>query len=757
MKTSLGPKLGKRGAAVRPSFLPLHSAHRRIQQNVRVSALLNKITTKNTKDSVEEAIVIPLNYAQLLNLRGRDFYLDPQITSAHDDLTAFDLDASYSSVARLGKEKMLFAAREGLRTAKGRVSLIHPDIAVEPVLLPGAMALLEQAGQYELVIQLSQQAKSVTSRDIRPNNRTTMRDYERDVALASALAHCGLAKKDLEAQRPAMGCARLEEALYMLRECSASTGSTPFAQDLQSNIMNALSDLKADAIYDYLTQPLDLAEVALRTQALAGLRSLLMIQADSTTEKLVSPEYVSRGFATLTSEEICGVVEWPKIIATPKMYAWWQPELLPKVGLAHIVAGFSTRKPELICTARMVLESARNTTMPVDVAIHLAVCEVLLGAPYSALDLLKEDERYGGSVNSTRTSITNRARSNYSAAAAAASLAFPERDGVMTFIRAASPEGEADLLPGLCLFVEQWLQRLAFPLMRDSQERPPLASLAAYFDDPRTEQFLESRENTSFFSILSNAATVTPVMLSKATQIVGTAAGTVTALPARFLKFLLRQKHIAYGVGAIAAVAAIAVGVRMKGGAGASQQTSRSLSGQAPGGTAAAAAARRTSFKNPFSSRKQTTLPTDATATTQTQTTTTLTKDAAQRLVKQWLDIKAEAMGPRHTTTRLSTVLAEPMLKAVTTEAREAASSGWFWNIRPLRARIVSIDGSALTAEGDGYAVVVASVDESADLWATNGKKGDSYQSEYKVEYTMVRGGGGQGGWKIASALVIGK
>ena len=705
-------------------------------------------------------------FIQLLNLRGRDFYLDPQINGAYENLTAFDLDASYSSVARLGKEKMLFAAREGLRTAKGRVSLIHPDIAVEPVLLPGAMALLEQAGQYELVIQLSQQAKSATSRDIRPNNRTTMRDYERDVALASALAHCGLAKKDLEAQRPAMGCARLEEALYMLRECSASTGSTPLAEELQSNIMNALSDLKADAIYDYLTQPLDMAEVALRTQALAGLRSLLMIQADSTTEKLVSPEYTARVFATLTSEEICGVVDWQTIIVTRKMYAWWQPELLPKVGLAHIVAGFSTRKPELINTARMVLESARNTTMLIDVAIHLAVCEVLLGAPYSALNLLKEDEKCGGSVHDTRSStFTHRARSNHSAAAAAASLAFPERDGVMAFIRTASPDGEADLLPGLCLFVEQWLQRLAFPLMRDSQERPPLASLAAYFDDPRTEKYLESKDSKSLFSI-TNVATVAPMMLSKATRIVSTAAGTATALPSHFFNFLLRQKQIAYGVGVLTFLASVVVAVGVKDGAERSQQRSRLLSGQAPGGIAAAS--RHTSFKNPFSFRKQTMSSSSSTETTttaaapagtsSTTTQTTLTKNAAQRLVQQWLSIKAEAMGPRHTTARLSTVLAEPMLKAVTAEAREAALSGWFWNIRPLRARIVSIDDSAITPEGSGYAVVVASVDESADLWATNGKKGDSYKTEYKVEYSIVRGeNAGQGGWKIASALVIGK
>jgi len=110
-------------------------------------------------------------------------------------------------------------------------------------------------------------------------------------------------------------------------------------------------------------------------------------------------------------------------------------------------------------------------------------------------------------------------------------------------------------------------------------------------------------------------------------------------------------------------------------------------------------------------------------------------------------------MGPRHATARLASVLAEPMLSAVASEAREAAASGWFWNIRPLKVRVDSVDSSNLTPEG-GYAMVVATVDESADLWATNGKQGDSYKSSYRVEYSVVRS---KGGWKIASALVLGR
>lgn len=49
-----------------------------------------------------------------------------------------------SELARLGKEKLLFAARERLLGVHGRTSLLSPSVLVEPLLLPGAMALLHQ-------------------------------------------------------------------------------------------------------------------------------------------------------------------------------------------------------------------------------------------------------------------------------------------------------------------------------------------------------------------------------------------------------------------------------------------------------------------------------------------------------------------------------------------------------------------------------------------------------------------------------------
>ncbi|MCP3883475.1 MAG: hypothetical protein GY701_34485, partial [Sulfitobacter sp.] len=58
------------------------------------------------------SVVVPLNYAAMLGLRGRDLYLDPIVNTAYDDLFHQGLNPGYSAIAKLGKEKLLFAARE---------------------------------------------------------------------------------------------------------------------------------------------------------------------------------------------------------------------------------------------------------------------------------------------------------------------------------------------------------------------------------------------------------------------------------------------------------------------------------------------------------------------------------------------------------------------------------------------------------------------------------------------------------------------
>ncbi len=66
--------------------------------------------------------------------------------------------------------------------------------------------------------------------------------------------------------------------------------------------------------------------------------------------------------------------------------------VLEFAALSHIVAAYCWRRPRLLEVARDLLRSVKSEN---DVLMESVVVHVLLGAPEPALDLLKEDERYG--------------------------------------------------------------------------------------------------------------------------------------------------------------------------------------------------------------------------------------------------------------------------------------------------------------------------------------------------------------------------
>ncbi len=51
-------------------------------------------------------------------------------------------------------------------------------------------------------------------------------------------------------------------------------------------------------------------------------------------------------------------------------------------------------------------------------------------------------------------------------------------------MRADSPDGDRDLLPGLCAFATAWLANAALPGFRDTADVPPPDSLTGYYEVP---------------------------------------------------------------------------------------------------------------------------------------------------------------------------------------------------------------------------------------------------------------------------------
>ncbi len=88
----------------------------------------------------------PIAGAQLLGLKGREAYLDPQILAAYEALAGAPLEDGFSERAAEGRAFLLQAAADELRRSRGRTPPGEPrGIYVEWALLPGALALLQEA------------------------------------------------------------------------------------------------------------------------------------------------------------------------------------------------------------------------------------------------------------------------------------------------------------------------------------------------------------------------------------------------------------------------------------------------------------------------------------------------------------------------------------------------------------------------------------------------------------------------------------
>ncbi len=127
---------------------------------------------------------------------------------------------------------------------------------------------------------------------------------------------------------------------------------------------------------------------------------------------------------------------------------------------ALIARGFSQRQPALIRRAKglLVKLSARQ-----DIYLEKAVCALLLG----------QTEEASAAINSSS-----------------------EADQI-AFIRQNS-EGAPDLLPGLCLYSERWMQEEVYPHFRDLMSQ--VVSLKDYFADDQVQAYLEELPNASALS-----------------------------------------------------------------------------------------------------------------------------------------------------------------------------------------------------------------------------------------------------------------
>ncbi|MFN6468356.1 MAG: IMS domain-containing protein [Nostoc sp. SerVER01] len=431
------------------------------------------------------AVRIPLDYYRILGLPLAAS--DEQLRQAYSDRIVQLPRREYSQAAISSRKQLIEEAYVVLSDPKQRSTYDHlylahaydPDnvaagtvpagnprenhkrgidtqnlgIDVSQEELVGALLILQELGEYELVLKLGRPYlvnKNAVSSNSKGNNladEEIAESAERpDVVLTVALACLELGRE------------QWQQGHYENAAVSLETGEELLVREglflsVQAEIQADLYKLRPYRILELLALPQE--KTAERRQGLELLQNLLEdrggIDGTNSDRSGLNIDDFLRFIQQLRNH--LTVAEQHKLFEAESKRPSAVAIYLAVYAL--IARGFAQRQPALIRQARQMLVRLGNRQ---DVHLEQSLCALLLGQTEEATRVLELSQEYEALV----------------------------------FIREKSQDSP-DLLPGLCLYTEQWLQHEVFPHFRDLANQQ--ASLKEYFANPQVQGYLEALPN----------------------------------------------------------------------------------------------------------------------------------------------------------------------------------------------------------------------------------------------------------------------
>lgn len=322
-----------------------------------------------------------------------------------------------------------------------QVADVHIDI--EPSLFVGALIILLDLGEYELIINLIQPyLLDRTQLNIFSEKEEEISLISQDLVLTIVLGYLELATEQWQEKQYESASNSLKQAHdLLLRE--------NLFKDLRQEIKEDLGKLLPYEILELLTK--EDSHNSDREKAINFLKSMLKTRGGIESKKIDDSGLDIDGFLKfiqqirvyLTPEEQQNIFE--EEAKRPSPAAGYL------AAYAGIARGFSERKPEFIIRAK---NSLISLTIHQDVYLEQSICALLLGQT----------------------------------AEAEFSLSQSREKQVINYIQEMS-QNSPDLLPGLCIYTEKWLQTEVFPQFKNLSNTNP--SLQDYFGDDRVQTYLE--------------------------------------------------------------------------------------------------------------------------------------------------------------------------------------------------------------------------------------------------------------------------
>ncbi|MFK8184144.1 MAG: IMS domain-containing protein [Phormidesmis sp.] len=317
-----------------------------------------------------------------------------------------------------------------------------PTIEMESHLLVGALLILLELGEYELVLRLG---RPYLKRDVHTPEGQQLKAQPDlpDIILTLAVACLELGREEWQQNH----YEHAAESLEIGRELLLKEDLFPV---LRAEIQADLYKLRPYRCLELIARPLEQTQA--RQEGISLLRGMLQDRggidgAEDDLSGLGVDDFLRfvqqlRGYLTAAEQQDVFEAEAQRPSAVGTYLAVY----------ALLARGFAQHEPALIRRAKQMLLRLSGRQ---DVHLEQAVCAVLLGQTEEASRALELSQEFEP----------------------------------LNFIRQHS-QGSPDLLPGLCLYAENWLQQEVFPFFRDLDQAP--ATLKDYFADSTVQSYLEN-------------------------------------------------------------------------------------------------------------------------------------------------------------------------------------------------------------------------------------------------------------------------
>lgn len=377
-------------------------------------------------------------------IASRKQLLDEAYAVLSDPEQRSTYDASFLAKSYEQDPVALGSAKKSEATGSSLNDPHTPSIDIKNEQFVGALLIFQELGEYELVIKLGQ--PYLTSRDSISLDKGLLGDPQlirADIVLTLALACLELGREQWQQGQYENAATSLETGQELLLK----EGLFPA---VRGEIQADLYKLRPYRILELLALPED--NITERRNGLRLLQEMLQerMGIDGTKDDqsgLGIDDFLRfiqqlRGYLTAAEQQTLFETEARRPSAVATYLAVY----------ALMARGFAQSQPALIARAKQLLVRLGRRQ---DVHLEQAVCALLLGQTEEASRALELSQEYEP----------------------------------LAFIREHS-QGSPDLLPGLCLYGERWLQQSVFPHFRDLRNQK--ASLKEYFADEQVQAYLEN-------------------------------------------------------------------------------------------------------------------------------------------------------------------------------------------------------------------------------------------------------------------------